>query len=119
MVDRGPAMGARAAAVSVAAGVVGALIGGLGTAGALALVPGTWSESAQLVAISAPAGVAAALGVGAALAGVVAAFRSGLSRWPGPVGALGALLGGAVVAGAVGWWLFLGGLSLLAAFAWH
>ena len=110
--------GARAAVASIGVGVAGGLVGAVGTAAAFQLVPGTWSDEAQLAAFSAPAVIAAALGVAAMLTGGVAAWR-GWAAWPGWIGALGTLGGGLTVVLAVGWLLFLGGLSVLAWIAWH
>ena len=51
--------------------------------------------------------------------GSLAAWRGGLARSPGWIGLAGAAVGLVTGVGAAGWILFLGGLSLLASFAWH
>ena len=72
-----------------------------------------------MLAFSAPAAVGASLGAVSVVSGLLAAFRGGLGRWPGWVGSLGALLGVVCVVCSAGWFVFLGGLTLLASFAWH
>lgn len=116
---QGPAPGGAAALASVVVAVAASALGGGGVATALTVVPGTWSDSAQMVALTAPAAVSALLGAVAALGGVIAAWKSGLARWPGWIGLIGAALGAMDVAGALGWFAFLGGLTLLASLAWH
>lgn len=114
----GRVAGVGAAVASLVAGLAGGAFGPLATACAMSIVPGGWSDAAQLAAFSTPSLVAAVLGAAAVLLGGIAAWRSGF-RWPGLVGLLGVVVGALDLAGAVAWWLFLGGLSVLAAFAWH
>ncbi len=106
---------------SLGIGLVSGLGGGIGTWVAVAATSRNLGlgDGGELALVAAPALLAL---LGGALAMLVAAVPLAFAGSPASarvLGALGALVGAGVALLAGGWVAFVGGLWLLAAFAWH